>query len=895
MPNPIFAPAVWTVDETYTVTQTDFLAVDIWVEDIDNSDASVTLTLPAGAEAEVLANPVDWATAGQPILTGGVWTPGAIPLGDWTVSVNVVGAPTGPQSVSLSNPTGTLPTGILRIVIRGLAGAAATIEPGGGTLSIDRLLADPSVSSVFVASPALPLKEGTVGITLGAVTASSELVNGAPMVPLVPAPARIDTWQTDPANATAVRNFAPAGTSATFDAPAVYADTDVNFTLSTSYDLDASGTADPTEPANAEVLPVTIEPVTYGMVLAVDRSGSMGSALGAGNKWEQAVNAAHAWMDLFTAFRPGGAHKAGVMTFQNDSCSWTDTPHAQLPFLDPSDGTALPGPDSNLLQPLDFFENNDTWNLGDVASCTPIGDGLIRSWEAIAAAQSDVDSGAVILLTDGYENAGSVTIEETAGAAASTFEDLRDVGALAGANAKIGPRVFALGVGTSVQSDRLEVLATDGHYAQITDSVDVLNALAEMLGAVLSAERAGPLLGVVDPDSPSNALYFAANTGEQVMTILVPLPTPGQTVSVAWRPQGDPNFVPINPADAHLELTERTNHILLRIDLTNLPSATPTGSEWRVQRMDGGTPQVLTDADVLAMADLHVQTEMFFGRKTHFTDEPIDLFCRITAGGAPITDAQVLVDVARPGEGLGTFLSTNSKLYDKKAQSQQFDGRDPDKGKAHMIRHLLNATGQADLPIVSTPDFELKDNGPTGGGAIGDGLWAARYGDTTLEGTYTFRFRVLGRMPNGSRFARTILKSIYLAVRPSVTGSDYAWATTDELQGGQAVSILSITPKSASGQYLGPFRADKFAISVADGSISGALTDALNGSYQLRVLHDPADNPVVSVSVYGTPLRPSSPRGGLGSSGVSGMTCWQIFVALLVCVWRAILRLFGIR
>lgn len=381
-----------------------------------------------------------------------------------------------------------------------------------------------------------------------------------------------------------------------------------------------------------------------------------------------------------------------------------------------------------------------------------------------------------------------------------------------------------------------------------------------------------------------------------MLTILVPKPDPSHTVAIAWRPQGNPNFVPINPADPHLDMLDRTNHVLLRVDLTNLPEPTPMGSEWRVQRLDGGTPQPQIDADVLTMVDLHVQTEMFFGSDTHFVDEPIDLFCRIQAGGAAVTEAEVLVDVALPGEGLGTFLTTNASLYKKIKDNAQPDGRDPDTGKAHMISTLLHATEQQQLPIVAAPDFVLHDDGAHGDGAAGDGLWGNSFLETKKEGTYTFRFRVSGKLPDGSQFARTILKSIYLSLKPSITATIMNWATLDEPVTGLTVSVLTIIPKSESGEFLGPFQGATIASTVTDGQPDGDWVDNIDGSYTLRVLHPSDASPIVSVDIYGMPLRPTGPRVDDPSRGdppTDDLSCMQLFHALMACIWRSIKQMFG--
>lgn len=47
MPNPIINP-VWTVDASYTVTDSDFLAIDVRLEDLGSEPSVIDLTVPAG-------------------------------------------------------------------------------------------------------------------------------------------------------------------------------------------------------------------------------------------------------------------------------------------------------------------------------------------------------------------------------------------------------------------------------------------------------------------------------------------------------------------------------------------------------------------------------------------------------------------------------------------------------------------------------------------------------------------------------------------------------------------------------------------------------------------------------------------------------------------------------
>ena len=240
--------------------------------------------------------------------------------------------------------------------------------------------------------------------------------------------------------------------------------------------------------------------------------------------------------------------------------------------------------------------------------------------------------------------------------------------------------------------------------------------------------------------------------------ILVLLSDPTQTVEFAWRPQDSGAFTPVNPADPHVTVQARTNHVLLRIDLAAFPTPIPLGTYWSVRRLGPG--DALNTDNVHVMTDLHVQAEMYFGADRHFIEEPVEINCRIMAGGQPVTDAEVLIDVARPGESLGTFLATNSGRY-KEVQNRKPQGPDPDTDKGHMISTVLSLLEMDALPVIPAPDFVLHDDGAHGDGPAGNGVWANSFTDTALEGAYSFRFRVRGKLANGSIFTRTILKTIY--------------------------------------------------------------------------------------------------------------------------------------
>ena len=132
---------------------------------------------------------------------------------------------------------------------------------------------------------------------------------------------------------------------------------------------------------------------------------------------------------------------------------------------------------------------------------------------------------------------------------------------------------------------------------------------------------------------------------------------------IAWRPQNSTGaFTLVDPAGAGVRYFRRQRHGLM---VANIQAVTGSGAatQWRLQHMDGANAQPMTDSDALCMVDLLTKAEVRFDKRQYFMDDPIRLSCQISTGGAAVTGATVWVDVARPGEGLGTFLATHGNRY----------------------------------------------------------------------------------------------------------------------------------------------------------------------------------------------------------------------------------------
>lgn len=889
MSNPSILPSIWAADVTYTISDTGFAAIDVHISDIDEEASQILLTIPAGSEVAVLRNPADWSGTGTAILSAGAWI-SPVALGDWQVSVMPGVLVTDQATVNVTSNTSNA-GGLLRILITNLGGQAVSIEPGGGTLSIDRVLAEPTIINVQVSS-GLPVREKDA-VTLSASTSTTVVENGAPITPLPALPSLLSAWSEAPDNTLALSDFSNMGTTASFTAPAVYDNSNLDFTITAALDLNNNATLDPGDPQTSAPLQVTIQVIRYGMALVLDRSGSMGSSLDSGlSKWEIAVQAAHAWTDLFRAFRPGDEHMAGVVTFEHDDCSWSLTADDEVTFRDPANGNAI-GP-AELAQ-LHNFGDVNAWNLGTVQSCTPIGDALIHAWQGIGNALVADDAGAVILITDGYENSGRVTIAAEAGPAETTFNTERAKPALAVPNDLIGNRLYALAIGSSVDEDRINDLAL-GYYQQITNKLaEIKPALAAMLGDVLDAQEMTPEPPLAsDPESPANALYYRQSSGEQLLAFLITWNSITDNLRVGWRDQGSSaSFTIVNPDDAAFALTRRGAHGLLRVDLNTLFSGASPALEWRLQHLDNSdTPVPLPVEDALVMVDLFTKVEVGFDKRQYFIGDEIKLTCAIRNGGRLVKEAYVGVDCARPGEGLGTFLTNHASRYSAPKRPPHSHTPDPNQGKGLMFKTLLASLEMNALPIITPPQFELFDDGNHDDGLAGDGNFANVYADTEKEGTYTFRFRITGTLSDGSKFSRIFTRSTWVGVRPDPVLLQPVWRELHGTADGRIVSLVTFQPKTTKNEFLGPFRTAVINVTAHDGELDGPIIDNIDGSYSQRIIHNNNVDPIVEIDIYGEPMKPTGP--GIENNGMGTNDCCKLWRSAIRCtltrVWK---HLFG--
>jgi hypothetical protein len=819
---------------------------------------AATVTLTEGIAAPII------------LLTSGTTPPNT----NASRTVESSGAPSGGGSAIVSvtitaiNPI----SGGWLVRVRGIVPPlTGTLTDTGNTL-IRRVLADPTVNPTAlnpVIEKAPIALNGTARYTTVPPGAGPM---GTPLPPFMRArwsqqgPASISasppivTFSTTIAMPTLNANPAP------FAAPGVYKDEQLTYRLVAFYDDNGNNAQDAGEPFTTADLALTVKPRTHHMLLVVDRSGSM-LALMPGTtvtRWEFARRAAHVWADLWTAFRKdvGVSDKAGVMIFEAQDCGWTGMPAGPIDI-------ALPAGSLGGISTLDV----PTLNLGMPGACTPIGDALISAIDRFVGIGGTPDDRYVILLlTDGYENSGKIVVEDDSpvpAGATDTFDHQRGAGPRSAVSPLLAIYTAGLGSPGTVQESALQDLTdapTDQGLYRLVQANQLIGTFGEMLGHALEAQPITP----ANPHDP-----FMVNANEHRLAVVLKWDNITDHIKLFRTPQGGTESQVAGPgavAASGINYERRGNHGIVAVDLLAHFGGAVPASAWRVEYWKNGTTLTpILSGDLLVMVDLFVKAEIRFDRPHYVTGNRVLITCQLSAGGEPISGARVSVELARPGQGLGSFLASNSRGY----KPPNSVGADPLAAKAAMLQHLLQHTEKPELPIITPPSIfydgtnELWDDGYHRDGITGDGAYANLYTQLDKEGTYTWRFTISGKTPDGSLFSRVLTRAFWVRVgvdpRTSKVELNFNIGKPQDLR---AVQII-VLPMDRQGELLGPFRASDVSITSEGGRFvefnrdmrvngviypqpdKGELLSHYDGHYSRILVYKKEERPLVLIKIQG--------------------------------------------
>ncbi|MEU6232930.1 vWA domain-containing protein [Kitasatospora sp. NPDC047058] len=788
---------VSTGSPVYTVHDAKALVADLTLDvGITTPFPVVEVRLPAAADAQV--NLVR-GNVSLPLLPG--------PVNDST---------TFAQRRIVADTTTDGTDLVLGIEIRATAGAvsgetwsvrgeATAPQPVWQFTQGDNTPADPTVTRIMC-DPVADFTITAPGLTVGAVSEGTQVTltaaaavgtAAAPTVVGSPVPAVARTWSKT--GGLAIPSFpttCSAGPQGVFTTPGVYVEKGIAVSQEVWFE---TGCAGPVGTLNntAPPQPLTIKARPQHLALVLDRSGSM-----QGDRWENAKTAARILGDLFAVMRAGvnPADRIEQLVFEDPSCTWHPVADPIIqPVLAPSD----PGSVAGMVCQVDF---------GPPGSCTPIGDGLIRAIDDLAVLPAGGNPKyTVVLLTDGYENSGSVRV------AASTpippgvsgiqqFGVARQTGA---ARQRVNQdlSLYTIGLGPTVQEDVLDTLATQsqGVYRHVVKVSEVADAMAQMVSFSQSTQRVAP-----DPGTGLTERVVSLDPRVSRLAVAVLWNDPADTVELAWRTQGSgASFTPVAAA-----VQRCPTHGLASVDLTMLfgtDEDSVPGTEWRIVHVDSaGADLPLPDTDLLVFVDLFVRVDVVFDRDTYGTGDPMVITARLRAGDDPVTNASVTVELTRPKESLGTFLARNGTTFKVSPPRPP----DPHAPKAAMLTELLRRHElPGGLPVVEpSAIFEdgsdrLFDDGEHHDGPAGNGDFANRYVELDKEGTYTWRVNVEGRLQDGSRFSRVLTVSKWVGITPDPDKSQVIVGSTTSSRG-RLLTEITVYPLDRNGEFLGPFRPD---------------------------------------------------------------------------------------
>ena len=609
-------------------------------------------------------------------------------------------------------------------------------------------------------------------------------------------------------------------------------------------------------------------PIDYGLIM--DFSGSMlaldGFPAEVGNRWQRAKRAADLFHAVSALFKDNFLDdKIAIMQY-----AWTCGNNADAGNLS---GNLQGGVTTNP-QDIPATPPTGTTSLTGAAvdpapsNCTPIQQGLTQALESAAGISHPGMYGAVtvdpndpkskrdrilVLLSDGLHNMPSSALGFTPATAGDPFST--DEKTL------VHVRTVALGPDGKVGTDLLNAIsnafkAGGAEHAKYNNPLtfpDLVNAYFESIATAINVNK-------VDDISLTNS--FLPGEGEKLVLIGV-----WNKATDAGRLKAQRDGVDVPVPSAQQPFNTKIGYAAV---VVNKPQP---GGTWSLA-LDGAAslPQ-----QMYAFADLREFAQFLVEQKPYHAGQPILLQVRLKDRDKPILGAEVTVEVAKPGEGLGNYLSTVQPDCSTGSPSIPGDGvvlknaanavrstaagttttstaaaGDPISGRYALAADAFSRCNKNGLNRLALPGLKLYDDGTHGDPIPGDGIYSLAFTDTNLEGSYTMRFHVRAKNSDGIDFTRTRTTSQFVGIQPD-PGATNSTMIAGPIVGNLQTASIYFLPKDLLGNYVGPGFAGAFTVSVQVGQLVGTLKDVGNGYYVQTVQYAPSGpSPVITVAMPGT-------------------------------------------
>lgn len=444
---------------------------------------------------------------------------------------------------------------------------------------------------------------------------------------------------------------------------------------------------------------------------------------------------------------------------------------------------------------------------------------------------SNHDEKAIVLLSDGYHNCPSSI----------------DVGdeALSGVIAQLngsGASVHAIGFGRPSDIDHpvLESLAseTSGQFHDVTvagfepeefvPDVELASTYKNILMNHLDLSSAVDPLARVLSGQP-NTHEIQLSPYDNRVSFFVSWQTPmANRLAVTLRASDNALISEANPG---VDIRRGENYHLITVDPVQLLkpdrvgekpwTLTVNGKSLKANETETYQYSVILASDLTLMPIVEAASWQ--------TGDIVTVKASLRKGSVPIVGASsVYAEVLKPKQGLGNWFAAD-KAFNQKAmgalKSQQVKQADR-LGDRTLKARYLESQGLAFPGNMTSEKLPLFDDGSHGDVTENDGVYTNTYTDTREQGSYAFRIRASGSLADGAGFQREALVKRVVKSHFSASKSDVDFALDEN----QALT-LTITPKDALGNYIGPGYKGKFSFVTEQFDTQEGMIDHLDGRY----------------------------------------------------------------
>jgi Mg-chelatase subunit ChlD len=559
---------------------------------------------------------------------------------------------------------------------------------------------------------------------------------------------------------------------------------------------------------------VTTSPSPKEVVLVLDVSGSMSwqedgtpSVVPGDSRLYKAGQAISNFLDRFHLRNPSDVN-FGLVTFPN-----SNIPCPSAANIIPGTGALWALNDSNRLNAI------NTIIPGLVAGGgTPMVEGLTLAKGLLS---STTATKMLLLSSDGYHNCPSLNFPS---GFLSSFTD----------------PVYTVGIGTAVQVDlsRLANIATTtgGEFRDATTStyLNLMSWFKTIIQSLLGLEAECDPSGQIKKDQKiRHEIWITDYDTDIAFDLSWTSPKEGCIEFSFYTPDG--RMINAEKAKSLSSITHisRETYQIYYVTEKFLKDIKRAG-QWTIELKGGEIDSDLGETyfyGVLMDSKLKLIPE--FNRVSYYAGRNIGLQVVVLEEKKRLP-ANIKVMVQRPRQSSSNWMAKHRIRPNQLGNIPKSKNND---SLSNIQRKALLLQEKFQKPFSPDPEktvFILYDDGTNGDLKANDHIYTSIISSTRIPGTYVFDIIAHGTTASGQDFRREKVIQKYLRVKPE---EEYTIVKLKLLESdipGSREYQVTITPRDALNNYLGPGFADRISFFIKGARFVETIRDHLNGSYSQR-------------------------------------------------------------